>query len=384
MNSSDYFSGYLTDSALDLTAVEQKLWTKIRVNLLVLGDELRKQMQQLDIDAGPNYQRTRVESLIRSANRATSISYERSSRILDKEMRKVSVFKHKETIGIFNKVFKVDLLRPTINFSDLKATASNAKFLGGPAKSWWEGQARSTKTAFAREVRQGFLQGETNSQVIARVTGKPNGRRIRIPLANGKTRVIKDRVGGILQTSRNHAHAITTTALQKASNDSIAQTYKENSDVLRGVEALTTLDGRTTDICMSRTGGSWSLDTGDPLPESEVSIGFPGFPPWHWRCRTILSPITKSWDDLIEEASGSRRKILNTVPNSHRTNFDGMIANDVRTFDDWLRLRGDTFARGKLGSGRFDLWKSGKINTRQLVSNSGRSLTIDELEALSQ
>ena len=82
----------------------------------------------------------------------------------------------------------------------------------------------------------------------------------------------------------------------------------------------------------------------------------------------------------MEEQSGTKvgRK-LRTVPDSVRASIDGEIANDVRSFDDWLRTRGDAFARKKLGPARFKLWQDDKLTTTQLINGQGKILTLDEL-----
>jgi hypothetical protein len=47
--------------------------------------------------------------------------------------------------------------------------------------------------------------------------------------------------------------------------------------VLQGVQAIVTLDARTSAICMARSGMAWDFD-GKPLND-ETGIDFPGPPP---------------------------------------------------------------------------------------------------------
>jgi hypothetical protein len=95
----------------------------------------------------------------------------------------------------------------------------------------------------------------------------------------------------------------------------------------------------------------------------------------------VLVPILKSWEQLIEEQTGKRQKVLETLGDSQRASMDGQIANNVRTFDDWLRVKGDVFARAKLGATRFELWKAGKITTRDLIDQRGNPRSIEEILA---
>lgn len=134
-------------------------------------------------------------------------------------------------------------------------------------------------------------------------------------------------------------------------------------------------------ICKSRSGAIWDPETGDPLPESPRQEPFPGPPGYHPRCRSVLFPVTKSWDELIAEAKGKRKKVLDTVPNRIRASMDGEVAGSL-TYESWLKGKPVEFQIDVLGRERWKLWKEGRITTAQLTDFSGRERTLEELREL--
>lgn len=67
--------------------------------------------------------------------------------------------------------------------------------------------------------------------------------------------------------------------------------FREDPEFVVAVEFLAILDSRVTDICRSRHGKVMRMDS----PELAENT-----PPLHYKCRSMLSPITKyEWNDLI-------------------------------------------------------------------------------------
>jgi hypothetical protein len=58
-----------------------------------------------------------------------------------------------------------------------------------------------------------------------------------------------------------------------------------------GVSVLVTVDERTGVFCTGLLGGMWNVETGKSLPQSAVSVDFPGPPPYHPNCRSIIGPV---------------------------------------------------------------------------------------------
>ena len=73
-------------------------------------------------------------------------------------------------------------------------------------------------------------------------------------------------------------------------NQGRLHTFGANGDFVEAVQFSAVLDSKTTDICESRNGKILRLD--DPKLQENT-------PPFHYRCRTILSPITApEWEEM--------------------------------------------------------------------------------------
>lgn len=239
-----------------------------------------------------------------------------------------------------------DAVLPT---SALDALVSDTLVMGAPSGEWWARQAGDTAFRFGAEVRQGVAAGETNAQIVTRVAGGRDKK-------------------GVMEVSRRNAEALVRTSVLQASNDARLEVYKRNADVIAGVQQVSTLDDRTTDVCIAYDGAYWDLD-GEPVDDK--GLPFNGGPPRHWNCRSILVPVTKSWEEMGVDAK--------ELPEGKRAMLDGQTAGDT-TFGDWLKRRSKTEQDRILGAGKAELWRNGKISLTDLLDQRGRPLTLEQLE----
>ncbi|MBC8392615.1 MAG: hypothetical protein H8E17_08640, partial [Deltaproteobacteria bacterium] len=243
----------------------------------------------------------------------------------------------------------------------LKALVNDALIEGAPIKAWWSKQADNTAFFFNSAVRQeyqtavsrGMSLNETVQQIVRRIIGSP---RLGTP--------------GIMETSRRGATALVHTSIQQVANDARLATFKANDDVIKGVQQLSTLDSKTTAICVAYSGASWDLD-GNPI--NGTTLPFNGGPPRHWNCRSVLTAITKTYKELgidIPEA-----------PKGTRASDEGQVRSDI-TMTEWLKSKPTAYVDDLLGPGRSKLFLDGKITLQQLVDQTGRELTLEQLRGL--
>ena len=91
-------------------------------------------------------------------------------------------------------------------------------------------------------------------------------------------------------------------------------------------------------------------------------------------CRTTLIPVLKSLQEL-----GARTKAR--IPTSTQSSMDGQVSEGL-TYEEWLKTKSVAEQKDALGVRKQQLWAEGKIkNFRQLVDQTGRPLTVSELEA---
>jgi SPP1 gp7 family putative phage head morphogenesis protein len=241
----------------------------------------------------------------------------------------------------------VDVSLPSA--ATFKAMLSETLLQGAPLKAWWAKQSEDTAFKFTAQVRQGVAQGENLQQIITRVVGSK-----------------KKGITGVLDVSRRNASTLVHDSIMQIANDSKLATYRENADILNGVQWLSTFDMHTCETCAAYHGATWDLD-GNPI--NGTTLPFQSSP-LHPNDRCVLTPVTKTYRELgidIPEMKGSTRASdLGQIPTD--TSFSSFL-------DRHSKAEQDQF----FGKGKADLWRSGKITLRDLVSQNGRPLTLSQL-----
>lgn len=154
------------------------------------------------------------------------------------------------------------------------------------------------------------------------------------------------------------ATLIVRSEVQRVANQTARDIYQQNPSVLKGIQIVETLDGRTCLICMGKDGQVFPLGAGENL-----------LPIYHARCRGFVSPVTKSFEEMGIEA--------NEFAPAVRASMDGEVAGPV-TYPEWFAGQNDTFQRNVLGGPRFDRFKSGDLDLKDMVRDQ-RILSINEL-----
>jgi len=99
-------------------------------------------------------------------------------------------------------------------------------------------------------------------------------------------------------------------------------------------------------------------------------------------CRSVLSPLTKSWAELRAQYKGDKRKrkdLLEPIPPQTRASMDGKVPKDWK-YTDWLKNQSDSMQNSILGPKRADLFRAGKITSMvQLLDQHGNFLTVKDL-----
>ena len=210
--------------------------------------------------------------------------------------------------------------------------------------SWLEMKDNKLKLLLKNNIEQAVVQGETIPQIVARL--KP-----------------------LLTINKEGVKALAITAVSTITNQVRMQTYKENEDIFKGYEHNSTLDKNTTVTCGTRDGALWDLN-GKGLNKQGKDNKF-RTPPLHFRCRSLLLPITKSFKELGIP--------LDEVPIGTRSSMDGYVSRDT-TFEKWFEDKPKAFQEKYLGVQRYKLFKDGVINFSDLVNQNGKVLTVAQLK----
>lgn len=234
----------------------------------------------------------------------------------------------------------------------VKQLARSGAPIGKTVREMFDGISRSAAEDVVAQVRVGIASGEGADKMIERVRGTVDAH-------------YED---GTFEKVRRQAEAIVRTSNNYAQNRAREAVFEENSDVVDRVQLVATLDSRTSAICRAYDGQVFPVNEGPR-------------PPFHPNCRTMVVPVTKSWEELglgDEFEEGDERLRL-------RESMDGEVPASM-SYEDWLRDLEETDpARVTqiLGPARAELWRSGEVaSVRDFVDDKGRVLTLDELDEL--
>lgn len=233
--------------------------------------------------------------------------------------------------------------------------ANSSLIQGATLGQWWQRLNDTTQFDLERVIKNGVLLGQTNREIAKAIVG------------NGT-----DKGPEALSKARRDAMAVTRTGVQTIANEARIATYEENADIIKAIQWVSTLDGRTSDICIARSGKVWSFPDLKPVGHN---IPWNGGPPAHWSCRSSTIPITKTFAEIDGED-----RVEPNLSQTTRASMDGQVAADL-TFDQFLKSKPVAFADEMLGKGRAQLWRDGKITLSQLLSAQGTPLTLAQLKA---
>lgn len=198
----------------------------------------------------------------------------------------------------------------------------------------------SKAAEFIQTVRDGFVLGQTSQEIIRS--------------AAQIVSLQKNQIETLIRTSTNHLATQARSA-----------TIQENEDILDGYEWVATLDSRTSLICASRDGKIYPIGNN---PERSPK------PPAHYGCRSTIVPVVNPEFDLLADAD-ERRPFVG--PDGRKGQVDGKV-----TYEQWLRRQPESFQVDVLGAGRFELFKNKRLPLSRFVDQSGRQLTLAELQQL--
>lgn len=246
----------------------------------------------------------------------------------------------------------IDTVIPPASVVD--TIAKSALIQGATIGEWFSRLNESARFDIERAIKNGVTLGQTNREIANAIVG------------NGS-----DKGPQALAKARRDAMAITRTGVQTIANEARMAGLMENQDIIKAVQWVSTLDSRTSDICIARSGKTWTFPEFKPIGHS---IPWNGGPPAHWSCRSSYIPITKSFAEIRNEP------VAKEISQTTRASMDGQVAADL-SFDQFLKNKPASFADEMLGKGKAELWRSGKITFSQLLDQRGNPLTLSQLQS---
>lgn len=243
----------------------------------------------------------------------------------------------------------LEVVAPSLRIAIPKAGVAYANALAQPISAtgqllpkfishWTEGETAKINNV----VQRAWGEGWTNQRLTQAIRGT-------------KALGFKD---GIVATTKRNAEAVGRTSVQHVASTSRMATWEANKDIVTGYKWVSTLDGKTTQICRSLDGQVFKLGRG-PVP------------PVHINCRstTVAELDEKLGLDFLDEGAT-------------RSSVNGYVPAE-QTYYDWLKTQSAGFQNQALGKTRGELFRNGGLSTEKFAAlNLGRNfepLTLDEM-----
>jgi SPP1 gp7 family putative phage head morphogenesis protein len=303
--------------------------------------DLRKEIKRLEKVAarGQSINPARMERLQRILRGADEVVRTKLSELFRRSKKSLTALARSEAewqVGVFRQAIPSGL---ALEFTTpapalLNSIVTARPFEGRLLRKWYGDLTRSTQAQVRSAVNIGLAQGESVPTITRRVVAAA-------------------------QTTRRHATVITRTAIKHVSAHAAESTYKQNSDVIKAVQFVATLDDRTTEICMVNDGKIFPIDSGPR-------------PPLHHQCRSHTAPVMKSWRELGIN--------LKEAPPGTRASMNGQVPASL-TYPQWLRRQPVEVQNRALGVGRARLFRGNRVKIDKFVNEQGRTLSLAELRA---
>lgn len=209
------------------------------------------------------------------------------------------------------------------------------------------GEARMRRVRDA--VRIGFVAGKTSAQIVRELRGT-------------KANNYQD---GVIEVDRRHLETVVHSALGHTAATARNQFMEANKGVIGSQLWLSTIDGKTSQICMVRSGKRYT--TGEKPKPIGHSI------PWcapsgcgagraHFRCRSTAIGLLKGQEAMY----------------GVRASGDGPI--DANTsYGDWLKRQPDFVQDEVLGAKRAKLFRDGGLTIDKFSTEKGNLISLEEL-----
>lgn len=338
------------NAQVNLMRYETTLRNQIKSRLVELRKEL---IQELSSNAGTTFSRARVTKMLDELNAVIETAYKDMKKMYDVSMLDIARVQKDVAADIINMASGITLVESSLTDAKLRSVISNVLIEGAPSAEWWARMQKGMVDKFADQIRLGVLRNATIGDLVDRVS---------------------DPSGGLFNTATRNVEALVRTSVMTLSNDIRDEVYQENRDLFKGIQWVSTLDDRTTETCMALDGLEWDMDY-NPIGHSTE---FPG-PTAHWGCRSTQVPVLKSFSELSENKRIG--KILDRAERNNpgtRASMNGQVSAKL-TYEDWLAQQSKSTQKEILGPGRYELWSKNKLGVSDLVNQTGRPITLEEL-----
>jgi SPP1 gp7 family putative phage head morphogenesis protein len=331
-----------------------------------------------------DWQTKRAQQFLEWSNKTIANAYNKIDGNVADTLDGIKVAEIAKQTNSINQALGVEI-SPAMSTQQLESIAKADELLvnGAVMSDWWKKQASNLQHQVKTTVQQGLTQGKSTQDIA---------KDLRQFLPTDEDISQKQAVA--------QANALARTAAATVQSEAQQAYYKENSDILKGIQWVSTLDSRTTPQCQALDGNAWTYSEDGEMSPVGHDIPFPGFPPIHWNCRSTTVPVLKSWQELsdkelphlddatVQEAFESNLADQGFTPDqiadismNQRASVDGTVPEST-TYEDWLGKQPELTQKQILGPAKWQLWHDGAVTLKDMINKQTlEPLTVDELIA---
>lgn len=253
-------------------------------------------------------------------------------------------------------------------------TARATPFQGKVMNDWAMGVAGSTLQAAQSALNVAFAEG----------------------LSPGDT---EKALAGVMQRNVRDVRAVSRTYMQQYASQARDSVLQANNDLIQGIIWTSTLDNRTTGICMVRDGQLYDADSKEPVGGGPDWLSGPGNS--HWNCRSVGTPKLVGVEETgyrpaVDPGEDYERGDNTTRTGRVRKPTKANRENDIYSvrggpkrgvpvktdYETWLKAQGNkspAFVEDILGVERAKLFNEGTPLKSLIDNNTGTPITLDQL-----
>lgn len=305
-----------------------------------LVDELQKQLERMPASS---VSVERIDKMLKSVRDLNAEAFAAITSALDLELKELASYEVGFQQDLFNKLIPAQVSFNKVNPAQVYAAAMARPFQGVLLKEALDNVEADKAIKIRNAVRIGVIEGQTTQEIVRRIKG---------------TRAL-NYADGLLDISRRNATAVVRTAVAHTADYARRSVYDVNADIIKGIEWVSTLDSRTSAICIERSGKVYPVDKVPAVPA-------------HWNCRSTTIPVLKSWRELGID--------IDEIPESTRASMDGQVPEST-TYSEWLRKQPVKIQEEVLGIERAKLFRDNNVEITRFIDD-GKYITIEELKKL--
>lgn len=310
---------------------------KVMDLLRVVEKDLVRQLKTLELDNSMTI--PQIDAQLASVRTILNEGYDLAGKELISEMKDAAAYEQDWQIKSINDSTPIVLDMVAVAPVTLFAAIESKPLQGKIIKEWIDKLDADSYARIQDAVRIGLVEGQSYSDVVKRITG---------------TKALQY-TDGVMALNARQTQALVSTAMAHATNTARDEFYQNNNDLFSGLQWVSTLDGRTTSICQARDGKIYPLDSGVR-------------PPAHFRCRSAMVSVLKSWQALgIKNPDGRTRASLS-----------GQVPQTT-TYSEWLSNQSSEFQDDVLGKKKGELFRNG-LPLDRFIDESGKELTLEQLK----